>query len=69
MYIDIIWKIALPIVIAPFAIAPFVMNSSTHSKGVTHSGSAPITQQWSQHNRVGPDWNPTTLASRTAGCE
>jgi hypothetical protein len=37
MYIDIIWKVALSTLIALFAIAPFVMNSSTHNRGVAHS--------------------------------
>jgi hypothetical protein len=37
MYIDIIWKVALSTLIALFTIAPFVMNSNTHSKGVAHS--------------------------------
>jgi hypothetical protein len=36
MYIDIIWKVALSTLITLFAIAPFVMNSSTHSRGATH---------------------------------
>jgi len=30
MYIDIIWKVALSTLIALFAIAPFVMNSSAY---------------------------------------
>ena len=37
MYIDIIWKVALSTLIALFAIAPFVMNSTTHSRRVAHS--------------------------------
>jgi hypothetical protein len=36
MYIDIVWKVALSTLVALFVIA-FVMNSTTHSRGVAHS--------------------------------
>jgi hypothetical protein len=37
MYIDIIWKTALPALIGLFAISTVVMNSSAVDKGVTRS--------------------------------
>jgi hypothetical protein len=46
MYIDIIWKTALPTLIGLFVIATVVMNStSAHSRGIarTSTQSAPIT--------------------------
>ena len=53
MYIDIIWKVALSTLIALFAIAPFVMNSNTHSKGVAHSAAVGLVD-CNRHDPVSP---------------
>jgi hypothetical protein len=37
MYIDITWKIALPMLIGLFAIATVVMNSRAESRGVAQN--------------------------------
>jgi hypothetical protein len=37
MYIDIIWKTALPTLIGLFVIAAFVMNGSAQGNGIAHS--------------------------------
>jgi hypothetical protein len=37
MYVDVIWKTALPSLLGFFAIAAVVMNSSTQGSGIAHS--------------------------------
>jgi hypothetical protein len=51
MYIDIVWKAALSTLLALFAIAPFVMNSSTHSRG--HSAAVGLVD-CNRHDPVSP---------------
>jgi hypothetical protein len=40
MYIDIIWKTALPVLIGLFAIATVVMNGSAESRGLVANNAA-----------------------------
>jgi hypothetical protein len=56
MYIDTIWKVALSTLIALFAIAPFVMNGSTHSRGVAHSAAVGLVD-CSRRDPVSPCFN------------
>jgi hypothetical protein len=53
MYIDIVWKVVLSTLIALFAIAPFVLNSSTHSRGVAHSAAVGLVD-CNRHDPVSP---------------
>jgi hypothetical protein len=48
-----VWKVALSTLIALFTIAPFVMNSSTHSRGVTHSAAVGLVD-CNRHDPVSP---------------
>lgn len=65
MYIDIIWKIALPIFIGLFVIAPVAMNSSAASKGVTHSAATGLVD-CNIRGPYSPCFDITTIHQATA---